>query len=261
MERPVFTINDKQLQTDLYTIFGAQYIGAPLPYTEGKYNFKVSLALRGAEKISYSISSKETYFKLQSDWPSPGFTNYTFLPDTRTINDNGFTAEWHIPFGTDDLHQYIGADLIESVNLYKKLHRALTYGFFFIIIPFLILFLFEIFAKIQLHPMHYLLSGAASVLFFLLLLAISEHCMFEPSYVIAALAASVTVSLYLISITKKYTLGIIMMLIFILLYSFLYFSLRSEDYALLLGSIFAFSILVGIMYVTRKVDWYKLERK
>ena len=109
--------------------------------------------------------------------------------------------------------------------------------------------------------MHYLLSGAATVLFFLLLLAISEHCMFEPSYVIAALAASVTVSLYLISITKKYTLGIIMMLIFVLLYSFLYFSLRSEDYALLLGSIFAFSILVGIMYVTRKVDWYKLERK
>ena len=261
MERPVFTINDKQLQTDLYTIFGAQYIGAPLPYTEGKYNFKVSLVLRGAEKISYSISSKETYFKLQSDWPSPGFTNYTFLPDTRSITDNGFTAEWHIPFGTDDLHQYIGADLIESVNLYKKLHRALTYGFFFIIIPFLILFLFEIFAKIQLHPMHYLLSGAATVLFFLLLLAISEHCMFEPSYVIAALAASVTVSLYLISITKKYTLGIIMMLIFVLLYSFLYFSLRSEDYALLLGSIFAFSILVGIMYVTRRVDWYKLERK
>ena len=261
MERPVFTINDNQFATDLYTIFGAQYIGVALPYSEGKYNFKVSLALRGAEKISYSISSKETYFKMESDWPSPGFTNYTFLPDTRSITDNGFTAEWHIPFGTDDLHQYIGADLIESVNLYKKLHRALTYGFFFIIIPFLILFLFEIFAKIQLHPMHYLLSGAATVLFFLLLLAISEHCMFEPSYVIAALAASVTVSLYLISITKKYTLGIIMMLIFVLLYSFLYFSLRSEDYALLLGSIFAFSILVGIMYVTRKVDWYKLERK
>ena len=261
MERPVFTINEKQLSTDLYTINGAQYIGSALPYTDGKYNFKVSLALRGAEKISYYISSKETYFKLQSDWPSPGFTNYSFLPDTRSITDNGFTAEWHIPFGTDDLHQYIGADLIESVNLYKKIHRALTYGFFFIFIPFLILFLFEIFAKIQLHPMHYLLSGAATVLFFLLLLAISEHCMFEPSYVIAALAASVTVSLYLISITKKYTLGIIMMLIFILLYSFLYFSLRSEDYALLLGSIFAFSILVGIMYVTRKVDWYKLERK
>ena len=261
MERPIFLINEKQLSTDLYTINGAQYIGTDLPYTDGKYNFKVSLALRGAEKISYTISSKETYFKLQSDWPSPGFTNYTFLPDTRTINDNGFTAEWHIPFGTDSLHQYIGADLIESVNLYKKLHRALTYGFFFIIIPFLILFLFEIFAKIQLHPMHYLLSGAACVLFFLLLLAISEHTMFEPSYIAAALAASITVSLYLISITKRYTLGIIMMLIFVLLYSFLYFSLRSEDYALLLGSIFAFSILVGIMYITRKVDWYKLERK
>ena len=261
MERPVFSINDKQLQTDLFTILGEQYIGSSLPYTDEKINFKVNLSLRGAEKINYSISSKETYFKLQSDWTSPGFTNYTFLPDTRSITDNGFTAEWHIPFGTGDLYQTIGADLIESVNLYKKLHRALTYGFFFIIIPFLILFLFEIFAKIQLHPMHYLLSGAATVLFFLLLLAISEHTMFEPSYIIAALAASVTVSLYLISITKRYILGIIMMLIFILLYSFLYFSLRSEDYALLLGSIFAFSILVGIMYVTRKVDWYKLERK
>ena len=43
--------------------------------------------------------------------------------------------------------------------------------------------------------------------------------------------------------------------IFALLYGYLYFSLKSEDYALLIGSIFTFIILAAIMFITRKVDW------
>ena len=40
-------------------------------------------------------------------------------------------------------------------------------------------------------------------------------------------------------------------------YGFLYAALRSEDYALLIGSLGLFAILAGVMILTRKVDWYR----
>ena len=49
--------------------------------------------------------------------------------------------------------------------------------------------------------------------------------------------------------------------IFAILYGYLFVSLRSEDYALLFGAFFAFAILVMIMFITRKIDWYNLKGK
>ena len=39
-------------------------------------------------------------------------------------------------------------------------------------------------------------------------------------------------------------------------YTFLYITLRQQDYALLMGAIALFIVLAIVMYVTRKVDWY-----
>ena len=40
------------------------------------------------------------------------------------------------------------------------------------------------------------------------------------------------------------------------IYTFLYITLRQQDYALLMGAIALFIVLTIVMYVTRKVDWY-----
>ena len=42
------------------------------------------------------------------------------------------------------------------------------------------------------------------------------------------------------------------------LYGVLYLLLKSENSALLMGSLLLFGILAVIMWVTRKVDWYAL---
>ena len=42
------------------------------------------------------------------------------------------------------------------------------------------------------------------------------------------------------------------------LYGVLYLLLKSENNALLMGSLLLFGILAAIMWVTRKVDWYAL---
>lgn len=261
LNNPVFKINDNDYYSDLFKIDEKIGIGTKINYDSEKLVLKTNIGLRGAEQFTYCISSKQTKMDISCDWTSPGFTGFSYLPDKHDITDTGFTAQWNIPFGSDTRAQTIGFSFIEPVNLYQKLHRATKYGFLFIIVPFLVLFLFEIFAKITLHPVHYLLSGAACVLFFLLLLALSEHIPFDAGYLIGAFTAGLTVSLYISSVTKRFGLGGIMTGIFAVLYSYLFFSLKSEDYALLFGAFFAFAVLAVLMFLTRKIDWYNLKKK
>ncbi|MBP5520048.1 MAG: inner membrane CreD family protein [Treponema sp.] len=258
---PVFNVNNKDYETDLYFIGEKWVLGAKVPVASQKMILKTKIGIRGAEKFSYNICSKDTKLTLKSDWKSPGFTGFSYLPDKHTIDENGFNAIWNVHFGSTDIAQNIGVSFIEPVNLYQKLHRATKYGFLFIIVPFLVLFLFEIFAKITLHPVNYMLSGIACILFFLLLLALSEHIPFDVSYLTGAVTAGITVSLYISSVTKKFKLGLIMTLIFAILYAYLFLSLKSEDYALLFGAFFAFAITAFIMFITRKIDWYNLKNK
>ena len=261
LNNPILKMNNADYSSDLFTIDGKNVIGTKFNYTSEKKVVTTNIALRGAEQFIYAISSKQTSMNMSCDWKSPGFTGFSYLPDKHEITDTGFTAKWSVPFGSDKNAQTIGFSFIEPVNLYQKLHRAVEYGFLFIIVPFLVLFLFEIFAKITLHPVHYLLSGAACVLFFLLLLALSEHIPFDAGYLIAAFTAGLTVSLYISSVTKRFGLGGIMMAMFTVLYAYLFFSLKSEDYALLFGAFFAFAVLAALMFLTRKIDWYNLKKK
>lgn len=259
-ERPVFTVNGKKYESYLRMVNGSYGIALDLPAHDGIYALKTNFMIKGSEKFEVEIHSSQTKLQVESDWTSPGFTSYTYLPDTRTITDQGFSAEWNIAFDTGCSYHTIGFDFIKPVNLYQKLDRAHSYAFLFIIVPFIVLFLFEIFALVNLHPMHYLLSGAASVLFFLLLLSFSEHISFGLAYLIGSFASSILVSVYIILITHKVKPGVIMCLIFTILYSYLYMCLKSEDYALLMGSIFAFILLAVIMFVTRKVNWSNLKK-
>lgn len=256
---PVFNINEKNYNTDIIMINDYHGIGSEFKLTNGKIQFSTNMDLRGAENFYYRISAKSTKLTLASDWTAPGFTGFTYLPDKRTVDENGFSAEWNVNFGSDEINQFIGTSFIDPVNLYQKLYRAIKYGILFILVPFIILFLIEIFAKITLHPVNYLLCGAACVLFFLMLLSLSEHIPFNASYIFAALLAGITVSLYVSSITKQFKLGFVMMIMFVMLYSYLFFSLKSEDYALLIGSFFAFAILALLMFFTRKINWYNIK--
>ncbi|MBO4438982.1 MAG: inner membrane CreD family protein [Spirochaetaceae bacterium] len=260
MERPVFNVNKTENET-YYKNNGiccnlANYVVKPI----SEYKISASFKIRGAENMNFWLNSSSTTLAINGDWASPGFTGYSYLPDERTLSEDGFSAVWNIPFDAGDGSHSIGFNFIQPVNLYMKLQRANTYAFLFIIVPFIVLFMFEIFASINLHPVNYLLSGAASVLFFLLLLSLSEHISFISSYIIGAIASGVLVSLYTALITKKYKLGAVMAGIFVILYGYLLGCLQSEDYALLMGSIFAFVVLAVIMFMTSKIDWSNLKK-
>ena len=113
--------------------------------------------------------------------------------------------------------------------------------------------------NVSFHPVHYFLCGAANIVFFLLLLSFSEHVPFALSYLISAVASGGITSLYVASVTGKVKVGIEMSAVFAMMYSYLFISLKSEDYALLVGSLFIFMIIAVLMFVTRKVDWNNIK--
>ena len=261
VEAPVFFINGTECPVEFCypdeyaSIERNRGIYSEFKYIEGTNTFSTILKIRGAQAFTTRVAGNQTSLKIKSDWKSPGFSGYSYLPATRTISDDGFEAEWFIPFSTATSANEIGFSFMNPVNVYKMLERAITYGFLFIAVPFLVLFLFEVFNGIDLHPLNYLLCGAASMVFFLLLMSFSEHISFPVAYGISAASSGILISLYVASITRKIQSGLQMSLVFLLMYGYLFFSLKSEDYAMLIGSIFAFIVIAVFMFFTRKLRW------
>ncbi|MCQ2572761.1 MAG: cell envelope integrity protein CreD [Treponema sp.] len=267
--RPVFNVNNTKYRTDFISYDSrSSVVKVGIPSKTGPLEISTELEICGADSFKVQAAKGSTKIELEGDWPSPNFTLSDRLPVSRTVTKEGFKASWFIPFtqgqsssSTKQTSNLIGFSYKNPVDLYDLLLRSVTYGFMFIIIPFLALFLFEIFAKINFHPVHYLLSGAACVVFFLLLLSFSEHMNFTAAYFITAIATAILVSVYAGLISRKIKVSFILIPVFTYLYAFLFISLKSEDYALLLGSIFIFMVLAILMFCTRKIDWSNLGKK
>ena len=120
-------------------------------------------------------------------------------------------------------------------------------------------FLSESIAKKKIHPVQYILVGLSIVIFFVLLLSISEHIAFITSYLIAALSTIGMISLYAYSIIKSRKFTGFIALALSMLYIFLYILLENQDYSLLFGSLGLFLALSITMYATRNIDWYNIK--
>jgi inner membrane protein len=114
----------------------------------------------------------------------------------------------------------------------------------------------EIFNKKVLHPIQYLLIGLALIIFYSILLSLSEYILFQYSYLIAALLVVGLISLYTSSIYANNKLGMTIGAFLVVFYGFMYIILQMQDYSLLLGNIALFIILAAIMFATRKLNWF-----
>ncbi|MFV8768711.1 inner membrane CreD family protein, partial [Yersinia enterocolitica] len=119
-------------------------------------------------------------------------------------------------------------------------------------------FLFESLTSLRVHPIQYLLVGAALVLFYLMLLAFSEHLGFTLAYIIASLSCSMLIAIYLSAVLGGWLRGALFASGLLLLYGVLFGLLQSEDNALLLGAGLLFIILAAVMLLTRRLDWYQV---
>jgi inner membrane protein len=235
------------------------------------YSFSIPLELRGSEKLNFVPMGKLTQVALTSNWANPSFQG-AWLPEKPTVKPTGFEAKWQIPFlGRNFPQQWIdespvtdstiyqtrfGVDLFSPVDNYHMAERSIKYNFLFIILTFAVLWLFETTVRLRVHPLQYLMVGVAMCLFYLLELALSEHLGFHQAYVVASLAIVVLITSYTMSVLRAKRRGGMVGVMQVCLYSYLYVVLASQDYSLLLGSVGLFVFLAGVMFATRRVDWF-----
>ena len=254
---------------------------------EDKIPFEIDIDFRGSRKIYILPLGKKNHFDMKSNWKSPSFSGV--LPVERNIDDNGFTAKWEVSNLIRNYPQVLDIDkdvyydfeesysdgdydgeestivkvlLYNSVTDYTQIYRACRYGILFILMSLVIVYIFEIVSKKVAHYVQYIVVGFSLVMFYLLLLSLSEHLGFEMAYLLASLAIVIPNSLYVASMTDNKKFGIGMFIFLSGIYAILFSILRMEQYALLTGTLLILAVLYVVMYLTKKADiFFKLEEE
>lgn len=236
--------------------------------SERSIPFNFEMKVNGSERLQYIPIGKETKVTMTSNWPSPSF-NGEYLPmdGSREISENGFKAQWEVYqinrqfeqvfFGNlPDLSRFaFGATLIIPVDEYSKSQRTAKYGFMVIGLTLLVFLLIQLVSKLYIHPFQYVMIGLALVMFYTLLISISEHSSFLKAYLIAAASVLGLITIYSRAILKGFKFPLLICTSLASLYGFIYVIIQLENYALLVGSIGLFVILALIMFASRKIDW------
>ena len=208
-----------------------------------KIPFEIDIDFRGSRDISILPLGKKNHFEIKSNWKSPSFLGV--LPTERTIDENGFSAKWEVSNLIRNYPQIIDIDndrfsdfyqdglvyneydetttyfdnndegsavvkvaLFDSVTSYTQIYRACKYGILFIGMSLVVVFIFEVVSKKAAHYVQYGVVGFSLVIFYLLLLSLSEHIGFEWSYLISSLAIVIPNSMYITSMTSNKKFGI-----------------------------------------------------
>ncbi|MBL4862209.1 MAG: cell envelope integrity protein CreD [Crocinitomicaceae bacterium] len=245
-------------------------INYPLGSVSSPLKFKFNLDLNGSEQLMFAPIGKVTTVNLNSPWKEPSFDGL-FLPDERIIGKNGFKANWKVlHLNRNYPQQWIGdkhhvqrstfgVNLRLPVDVYQKSMRVAKYAILFIVLTYLVFFFVEILNRILIHPIQYILVGIALILFYVLMLAFSEHIHFDYAYLIAATMTIGLVFLYCRSILKSWGLAAMTAVILIILYGFIFIIIQMQELALLFGSIGVFLIVAVTMYFSRKIDWFEIK--
>lgn len=249
-------------------------IEAPLAWTQppgSALSFDIRLLLAGSGGFSLLPLGSQTHAKLSANWPHPSFSG-AFAPTRYSIGQQRFTAEWNVlelnrAYGSAWLEGEVqfdalgesatGVDIFQSVDIYQRGERALKYALVFIALTFLTFFAWEQVSEVRLHPLQYLLLGLALSVFYLLLVALTEHLSFALAYGMAASALVILIGSYIAGALRSARRGVAVSAGVAVTYAFLYALVLSEDYALLLGASAVFAALAAVMTITRRIDWYR----
>ena len=229
--------------------------------------FSMQVKIKGSEQLHFIPMSASSTFLLNSAWPSPSFDG-DMLPNERQISDSGFNAKWNfnqanLPFATvmkentvQEKKMAFGVSLVQPADQYNKTMRSVKYAILFIGLTFAFFFIIELMQKKPFHPVQYVLVGLALVIFYTLLLSISEYILFDYAYLVAALATILLITFYAKGHFNSWKTAGIFFVLLSCLYGFIFILIRLEDTALLVGSIGLFLVLAMVMFVSRKINWY-----
>ena len=210
----------------------AQGIHIPLPdasWAEQNLSMALSLNLSGTGDFSVVPVGRNSEMTLTSNWPHPNFLG-DFLPAKREISESGFKAQWQSSWFAISLGERLKDEKIGWLGV----------------------------TNLRLHPMQYLLVGLSLVMFYLLLLALSEHIGFTAAWITASLVGALMNGVYLQAILQGWRNSILFTVALLGLDGVMWVLLRSQDSSLLLGTGVLLFALCGVMFLTRHLDWHSL---
>lgn len=258
----------------------------PLTEATPELDYRFSLGLNGSGSLALVPLGRSSTAALAMDWPHPSFGG-SHLPTASDIDEDGVEARWSLSHLARDLppslrndrggdgmiedyiqHRGFETRLLDPVDFYRKAERAVKYGLLFIVLTFATLLTFEVTASNQgdtsigrrLHLVQYALVALALTLFFLLFLSLAEVLGFASAFWLATALDLGLISLYTSKVTGSARRGMTLGGALLGIYGYLFFTLESEDHALLMGSLLLFALLAAMMFATRNVDWFKLGR-
>lgn len=267
---PAVSVADQSSRDDSSSnglhFFGASAAGIAQP--GARFAASARLKFSGAQRLAVLPYGKTSTLAVNSDWKSPSFDG-GFLPTRQSIDGAGFTASWSAPFiargvaaegGTELISRLqssaFGVSFVEPADPYQSVSRALKYALMFVGLVFLAYFVFETMTGKRVHPAQYVLIGLAQMVFYLLLLSLSEQIGFDWAFVTAASATVSLISAYAGWVFESRKQGFIALVAFSLLYGLIYVLMRLEDFALLVGAVTSFLAIASVMYFTRRIAWY-----
>ncbi len=253
-----------------YNNISYQGIYSEAPFKLGAKNtFSFSMKLKGSKSLNFIPMGKNSSIDIKSNWPHPMF-NGSMLSESNHVTDKGFDAKWNISHlnrpikqrwhisNKPEIENYkFGVTFIEPVNKYQKTIRSTKYSILFILLSFLTIFFVEVILKKESNFIQYILIGLALILFYSLLLSLTEQMSFNLAYLISSVAIIGLITVYSHSIHKHFKTTMSLFILWSILYGFLFSILQLEDYALLVGNIGLFIILAAIMFTSKKLNFNK----
>ncbi|HIV55785.1 MAG TPA: inner membrane CreD family protein [Candidatus Anaerobiospirillum stercoravium] len=143
------------------------------------------------------------------------------------------------------------ADLSET---YQLIERLTKYVLLFIAMTFVTILAFELVMRRMVSLVQYVVVGAALILFYMVLLALSEHTTFLIAYVVAAVLMSGMIAAYLKAVFNSLRSALCVDLLLLAMYAVLFAIVHVQAYALLVGTILLVIMLAIVMVITRKLN-------
>ncbi len=145
-----------------------------------------------------------------------------------------------------------------EISMYRMIARSVKYGMLLVSMTFGIFFLFEMIKGLRIHPMQYILVGAALSIFYLLLLSFAEIIGFNFAYLLASIACIALIIWYLQFVLSRRSDVAFVGSLLIITYGVMYVLLSMSQFSLVVGSVILFLALFAVMFFTRNIDWYSL---
>lgn len=254
--RPGVRGDQSPLTNGIHAVFSAP---------DDAWDFELKLKLKGSEAFSIVPVGSHTAMDLTSTWTAPSFFG-SFLPDERPDDfSEGFQASWDIleinraiprKFLDEKIrldHFAFGVKLKEETSDYSKTERSTKYALLFIVLVFVALVAVQLVRGFWFHPLQLGILGIGLVLFYLLLLSLSEIIGFNAAYLTASIVMTLQMGWYLHTLTKKWKTTLACVAVLSVLYVFTFVLVQMVMYSLLVGSLGLVVALAVIMALSRRL--------